>query len=229
MRHGSVTYFKPDGTPIPPDHVPLNPDGIAQATAAGRLFAEQGVTFDRVVVSGLPRTVETAECVLRAMNHNLAPEHRAALQEIRPGRLRDIPRDELHESFMGVLYGTAPLDTKFMGGESVGDLLDRVTPEVDAIRQDTGWQSMLVVLHGGVNRAILSYLLSGERALLGGFEQSPACINVIDVGEAARDVILRATNLSPTDWLQHHTRSSTMEILFAQYARGGSEQTSSGS
>jgi probable phosphoglycerate mutase len=53
---------------------------------------------------------------------------------------------------------------------------------------------------------------------MGGFEQSPACINVIDVGVAPRDVILRATNLSPTDWLQHNIRSSTMELLFGQYA-----------
>jgi hypothetical protein len=45
---------------------------------------------------------------------------------------------------------------------------------------------------------------------------------VIDIGAAPRDVILRATNLSPTDWLQHDTRSSTMEVLFGQYAAQGS-------
>jgi probable phosphoglycerate mutase len=73
-----------------------------------------------------------------------------------------------------------------------------------------------------VNRAILSYLLSGQRTMMGGFEQSPACINVIDIGAAPRDVILRATNLSPTDWLQHDTHSSTMEVLFGQYVAQGS-------
>ena len=106
-----------------------------------------------------------------------------------------------------------------MDGPSIfGAMLDRVLPEVDALRRDQSWRTLLLVLHGGVNRAILSYLLSGERAMLGGFEQSPACINILDVGVEHRDVILRATNLSPTDWLQHDTRSSTMEVLFGEYA-----------
>ena len=218
MRHGAVTYFTPEGVPIPPDGVPLNSAGIAQADAAGRLYAEHGIAFDRVVASGLPRTVETAERVLSQLDHAPKIEHRPAMQEIRAGRLREIPVEDLRASFVSVLNGTATLDTKFMGGETVGAMLDRVLPEVDALRRDGSWQTLLLVLHGGVNRAILSYLLSGERIMLGGFEQSPACINILDVGTEQRDVILRATNLSPTDWLQHDTRSSTMEVLFGEYA-----------
>ncbi|HEY8972906.1 MAG TPA: histidine phosphatase family protein, partial [Burkholderiaceae bacterium] len=38
MRHGSVDYFKADGTPVPPHTVPLNEAGRAQADAAGALF-----------------------------------------------------------------------------------------------------------------------------------------------------------------------------------------------
>jgi broad specificity phosphatase PhoE len=222
MRHGAVTYFTPEGVPIPPDGVPLNTAGITQAEAAGRLFLQHGVNFDRVIVSGLPRTIQTAERLLAQLESASTLEHRPALQEIRAGKLRDIPKHELRESFLSVLYGTASLDTKFMGGESVAELLDRVLPEIDGLRQDTNWSTLLLVLHGGVNRAILSYLLSGQRTMMGGFEQSPACINVIDIGAAPRDVILRATNLSPTDWLQHDTRSSTMEVLFGQYAAQGS-------
>ena len=218
MRHGAVTYFTPAGVPIPPDGVPLNASGIVQANAAGRLYADHGIAFDRVVASGLPRTVETAERVLSQLENAPEIEHRPALQEIRAGRLREIPLHELRASFVSVLNGTASLDTKFMGGETVGAMLDRVLPEVDALRGDPSWRTLLLVLHGGVNRAILSYLLSGERAMLGGFEQSPACINILDVGTEHRDVILRATNLSPTDWLQHNTRSSTMEVLFGEYA-----------
>lgn len=219
MRHGAVTYFTPAGTPIPPDGVPLNDAGIAQAQAAGRLFAAHGVVFDRVVASGLPRTSQTAEHVLSQLDHAPTIEQRPGLQEIRPGRLRDIPADQLHASVVSVLYGTAPLESKFMGGETVGAMLDRALPEIDALRHEQDWNTLLLVLHGGVNRAILSYLLSGQRIMLGGFEQSPACINVLDIGSESRDVILRATNLSPTDWLQHHTRSSTMEVLFDEYAR----------
>ena len=75
------------------------------------------------------------------------------------------------------------------------------------------------MLHGAVNRAILSYLATGHRHMLGAFEQSPACINVLDVGTAPVDVVLRVVNLSPLDWLQHDTRKTTMETLFDQYTR----------
>ena len=57
MRHGSVTYFDGDGKPFLPEMVPLNPQGQAQATAAGAIFAAEKIRFDRVIVSGLPRTV----------------------------------------------------------------------------------------------------------------------------------------------------------------------------
>ena len=61
MRHGSVSYFTPAGQPVPADTVPLNPQGILQARAAGQLFAANNIRFDRVITSGLPRTEQTAQ------------------------------------------------------------------------------------------------------------------------------------------------------------------------
>ncbi len=219
MRHGSVNYFESDGTPLPPNDVPLNEAGVRQAVAAGRLFAQHDVEFDRVVVSGLPRTVQTAQHIMHVLGREQPFEHRPQLAEIRSGKLGAIPDDELRASFTQVMDGTASLETRFLGGETLGTMLDRVLPEIDQIRADNNWDTLLLILHGGVNRGILSYLLSGEKRLLGGFEQSPACINVIDVGTKKRDVVLRAINLSPTDWLQNDTRSTTMEMLFGEYAR----------
>jgi probable phosphoglycerate mutase len=60
--------------------------------------------------------------------------------------------------------------------------------------------------------------VTGRRQVLV-FEQSPACINVLDVGTAPVDVVLRVVNLSPLDWLQSGNRKTTMEVLFEQYAR----------
>jgi broad specificity phosphatase PhoE len=219
MRHGAVTYFLPDGTPLPPHDVPLNDEGRRQANIAGQLFAAHQITFDRVIVSGLPRTVETANAVLAATTQAITIEHQPDLQEIKSGKLSAIPVEELRRSFTQIMDGTADLDTQFLGGETLRVMMARVTPAIDAIRRDTNWDTLLMVLHGGVNRAILSTLLSGEDRFLGGFEQSPACVNVIDIGESKRDVIVRATNLSPTDWLQKDTRSTTMEMLFGQYAK----------
>ena len=76
MRHGSVDYFTADGTPVPPHTVPLNDAGRAQADAAGALFAAAGVRFDRVLASGLARTVETAQRVLRSEERRVGKECR---------------------------------------------------------------------------------------------------------------------------------------------------------
>ncbi len=219
MRHGSVSYFTPEGKPLPPDTVPLNATGIEQARAAGQLFAQHGVRFDRIITSGLARTEETARHVLDSAGHALAIERRPQLQEIRGGRLASIAERDLLHSFTAATDGIVDENVKFLGGETVGQLLDRVLPEVDAIRSDEDWETLLLVLHGAVNRAILSYLATGQRHMLGAFEQSPACINVLDVGTAPVDVVLRVVNLSPLDWLQHDTRKTTMETLFDQYTR----------
>ena len=64
MRHGDVTYFDASGRAIDPETVPLNASGRDQASAAGHAFAAQQIRFDRVIVSGLPRTIETAQRVL---------------------------------------------------------------------------------------------------------------------------------------------------------------------
>ncbi|MED5621698.1 histidine phosphatase family protein [Ideonella sp. BN130291] len=219
MRHGAVDYFRADGTAVPPDDVPLNETGRGQADAAGRLFGATGVQFDRVLVSGLPRTRETAERVLAAAGHAALPQEvDERLQEIHPGRLSDIPPDQVEQAFLGAFAGGPDAQAqRFLGGETVGELLDRVLPAFDEVLAAPGWRSLLLVLHGGVNRALLSRALAGERAFLGRMEQTPACINIIDAG--VDDLVVRAVNLAPTQWLHENEQLTTMEKLLVQYLR----------
>jgi probable phosphoglycerate mutase len=65
-----------------------------------------------------------------------------------------------------------------------------------------------------VNRAILSYALTGSRAFLGNLEQSPACINVLDVAD---DWVVRAVNHTPYDPAHRRGRLRTMEELWAEF------------
>jgi broad specificity phosphatase PhoE len=220
MRHGSVDYFQPDGTPVPVDDVPLNSRGEAEAHAAGELFKACGVQPDRVVTSGLPRTVQTAQLVLAAAGLNCPLETDTALQEIRPGRLKDIPTGDLREAFLATFQSREEQveALRFLNGESVGELLDRVLPAFERWMARTDWQCGLLVLHGGVNRALLSTALAGRRAFFGRIEQAPACINVLDIGMG--DVVLRALNLTPTQWLHQRERYTTMEKLLAQFTHG---------
>lgn len=219
MRHGSVTYFDESGKPHSPDEVPLNNQGLLQATAAGKVLAAESVHFDRVIISGLPRTVETAHRVLAETGQVISPEHWPELEEIRGGKLSEIPDDMLTDAFTGAFRGIASEDTCFLGGETVGQLMDRVHPCIDRLRDDPHWDTVLLVLHGGVNRAILSYALTGQRLFLGSLAQTAGCINILDVGQAPADWVVRIVNHSPLSVLQDGSRSTTMETLLAQYRR----------
>ncbi|MDQ2821247.1 MAG: histidine phosphatase family protein [Pseudomonadota bacterium] len=219
MRHGSVIYFDASGKPVLPEQVPLNADGRAQADAAGMAFAQENVVFDKVIISGLPRTVETAARVLAAAGLHNPVETWPDLQEIRGGRLADIPADQLRAAFTGVFAGSVAESTRFLGGESVGELLDRVHPAIARLRADPDWNCVLLVLHGGVNCAILSLALTGQRMFLGGLAQAPGCINALDVGSAPDDWVVRYVNVTPPAPLQAHVRTTTMEDLMQQYKK----------
>ena len=217
MRHGSVTYFDAAGKPILPETVPLNELGRAQASAAGQLFAAEQVRFDRVIVSGLPRTVETATRVLAETAQSIAIESWPELEEIRGGRLSAIADADLKDAFTGAFEGMVGEEKRFLGGESVGQLMDRIHPAVTRLRQDPEWDTVLLVLHGGVNCAILSLALTGQRLFLGALAQTAGCINALDVGTDEADWVLRFMNYAPPAPLQDDTRSTTMEQLYAQY------------
>jgi probable phosphoglycerate mutase len=207
MRHAQVSYFE-NGRPVQPDLVVLTDEGRSQARAAGALL--EGIRFDRVVTSGLPRTLETARIVATTVEPESWPE----LREIEPGRLADLPEDELEAAFVDTWVDVVPEETRFLGGETIADLLDRVLPAVDRLVADPDWDVVLLVLHGGVNRAILSYALTGGRSFLGNFEQSPACVNVLDVGE---DWVVRAVNHAPTDPAHLRGRLRTLEELWQDF------------
>jgi len=207
MRHARVAYFE-NGRPLRPESVPLTEEGREQARAAAEVL--KGIDFDRVITSGLLRTIETAGIVAP----DAEPESWPDLREIESGRLEDIPEDELERTFIEAWRDVVPEEAQFLGGESIGSLLDRVSPAVDQLLADNEWDVLLAVLHAGVNRAILSYALTGGRVLLGNLEQSPACINVLDVGD---DWIVRAVNITPTDLAHRGGRLRTMEELWAEF------------
>lgn len=228
MRHGSVNYFDESGRPVGADMVPLNELGRAQAKAAGDLLKD--ATFDRVIVSGLPRTIETAELVLQH-NRKSAPAYETwtELREIRSARKEDITDADVESGFLEVFAQPSNFDARFLAGESVREFTQRVWPAFARFLADPSWHEALLVLHGGTNRAILSYCLAGGKGgncnqFLGALHQTPACINLIDVGDvAAADFVVRAVNVAALDLMQTKTRKTTLEDLlehFLKFKRG---------
>jgi broad specificity phosphatase PhoE len=211
MRHAQVSYFGDDGTPVQPHDVHLTDEGLRQAHAAADVLA--GIELDRLITSGLPRTLETA----RIVAPQLEPEAWPELREIESGRLDDIGDADLEETFIGSFRRTVAEDRPFLGGETIGALLDRVLPALDRLVGEKTWDTALAILHGGVNRAILSRALTGRRTFVGNLEQAPACINILDYDE---DWLVRAVNVTPYDPAHLHPpgRETTMEELYEQYA-----------
>ncbi len=205
MRHADVSYVDDAGAPVKPESVPLTSLGREQAAAARDALA--GIELDLVVASDLPRTLETAAIVAPGREVEPWPE----LAEWRAGRLDAIPEDELEQQFVGALQVRDEAH-RFLGGESLGEALDRIHPAFERLLARE-WDTALAVLHGAVNRILISYALAGERTYFGTFEQAPACINVLDLG--ADGWIVRTVNFVPYDPL-HPARETTMELLWLQ-------------
>jgi broad specificity phosphatase PhoE len=205
MRHGQVAYFV-DGRPVDPDDVQLTEEGRRESEQTAAALSE--VAFDRVITSGLPRAAETARIVAPGREPESWPE----LRELAGGRLAELSDPE--GAFLGAFTGTLSEDATFLGGETIGSLLDRVLPALQRLAGEPDWDVALVVAHGGTIRALLSYALTGERTFLGNFELAPASISILDVGD---DWIVRAVNVTPYDLAQTRTRLRTMEELWAQY------------
>jgi probable phosphoglycerate mutase len=221
MRHGDVDYFDADGRPYRPEDVPLNAEGRLQAEAAGRAFKD--LTFDRVVTSGLARSVQTAALVVGPRDLPLEP--RPALREIETGRLRDLTQlgsAAVEQAFLCLLSRAIEPGTRFLGGETFGALLQRVWPAFQGLLDEPGWRQLLVVTHGVVNRAILASVAGGGLPGLAAFEQDAGCINVLDVDDTGR-CLIRLVNHTPSNPLKHGIDLTTMERLYLQYRRRSPE------
>jgi broad specificity phosphatase PhoE len=212
LRHGDVSYFDAQGKPFRPATVPLNQEGRLQAEAARRVLAE--VPLDRALASDLLRSVETANLVIagRPLHLEACPEFR----EIQPGRLADIPADAIEQAFLLAFSGGIGRDTRFLAGETFGSLVDRVLGSLRILLADTGWQHLLLVAHGGVNRAILGHALGLGLQGFGAFEQDPGCINILDI-DSAGQWLIRLMNYTPYNAAKKGMELTTMERLYVQY------------
>jgi len=216
LRHADVAYYADPARPVVPEEAVLTGAGLEQARAAGRALAE--VRLDRIVTSGLARTDETARLVVQGLEHapsHPAPEHWPDLQEYRLGDVSVIPDGELEDAFLGPFRGTPHPSATYLRGETVGSLLKRVSAARERLYADPGWNTLLLVAHGGVNRAILSWVIAGSGPFYAQFEQSPGCINIVD-GEPASFVV-RAVNATPYDLAQLGPRSTSVERIVEEY------------
>lgn len=223
MRHGEVRYFGADGRLVDPRSVVLTEDGEAQAKGAAGLLA--GYRFDRVVVSSALRTQETAALVLgtRGGPEGGPLQILSDLREIRGGRFSDVPVADIDRTIGRAFDGAVLEDGRFIGGEGFAAFEERVLGTFRGWLFDRpGDETLLAVLHEGVNRLLLSWALTGGRGAMAGLEQDPGCVNIVDFdvanGAIAR-ALVRLVNVTPADPSKAACSATGMEDLCAQYRR----------
>ncbi|VVO77564.1 Adenosylcobalamin/alpha-ribazole phosphatase [Pseudomonas fluorescens] len=216
MRHAEVSYFDAQGQPLDPRQVPLTARGRQQAAAAGALLAE--IRFDLAICSGLPRTEETARHILHDRDLPLDAEPR--LQEIRGGRLREIPRQDRERTIAYAYDGAEQPGARFIGGELWSDFAVRVNQAWAQLIARDDWQHLLIVAHDAVNRVLLGQIIGGGLGGLKGLEQDPACINIIeaDIHTATIErAFIRTLNLTAYDLIRPNQQLTVMEKVWRDY------------
>lgn len=212
MRHGDVRYFEPGKVPRHHDEVLLSEEGVRQAQAAAAALAD--APLDRVVTSHLRRTQQTAELIVG--RRRLPVESHEDMGEIKPASLVEIPPDQMQETLTMAFTGAIGPDDRFLGGETFGSLLARVIGRLEQLLADDSWRHLLIVAHGGVNRAVLTHALGTGVPGFGRLEQDAACLNVIDV-DAARNFLVRLVNFTAYNPTKLGLHLTTMQQMYQDY------------
>ncbi|MGO1397455.1 MAG: histidine phosphatase family protein [Brevibacterium yomogidense] len=171
--------------------IALSAAGRGQARSLAAAIA--AVAPDRVVVSGLRRTAETAQELGLEPDACDSRLDEASLGEWEGRYSADIRADS-PEAYAAWRAGrlTPP------GGESFEQLTSRVTAGLLGAAADcaeAGGEALVIVTHGGPVRAMLAELVGLDPARA--VHSHPAGFSLLDVDSRTQDVKLRLYNYSP--------------------------------
>ena len=137
-------------------NIPLNSDGEHQASTALIPFHP-----DRIFISPLLRTLQTAQRALSEHQHSFQIDER--LIERDGGEFEGQLYSDLLEKDSWVNWKTADMDTilysRFPNGESAMDVIYRIYNFISELEQSYSNEVILLVTHSGVNRAIGTLLI----------------------------------------------------------------------
>jgi len=161
--------------------VPLSDRGIEQSRQLAEALSHQPVKA--VYSSDLQRTQHGARLI--AGHHGLAPVAFPELRELSFGEWEGKSLAELKEKFPGEMEKRVKQTELFRadGGETFQELHNRVIPKFMELTRNHPEETIAFVCHGGVNRAILAYLLGFPIANLFRISQSFAAVNIIQFYE----------------------------------------------
>ncbi len=137
--------------------VALSDIGIWQAERLAGRLAEEKIDF--IYTSQLCRASATAQII--APRHRLEVIICPELLEINFGQVEGLTFSEIGERYpeLARVWPNRDLAFRFPGGESIGDLDQRVTKFYDRLKKHAIEDTVLVVAHSGVLRLLICHLL----------------------------------------------------------------------
>ena len=131
--------------------------------------------------SPLSRCVETAEAIAKACN--LAPQVMNNLVDIDYGAWQSCSYAQLEQNDPKLYFRwfSTPYLVRFPDGESLQDLVLRAAEALRFVLQRHPEETVILVAHDSLNRALLIQLLDQPLSSFWRFAQERCCINEIDV------------------------------------------------
>jgi alpha-ribazole phosphatase len=169
---------------------PLSPRGRRQAELVARRLRLHLPRASAIYASPLRRAAETAETVRAATGLPVFPD--PELQEMRLGKWEGMTVPEIQEAFPGTYeeWLADPLAHPAPGGERLEAFARRVTNAFERMRAAQPGSDAILVSHGGPIKAILCHVLGLEIRSLFRIKQDNTAVNIVDVDEATRRVVL---------------------------------------
>jgi broad specificity phosphatase PhoE len=192
-RHGHVDGIKPVRFRGRAE-LALTETGLAQAEALATRITRQWKPV-AVYTSGLQRCVVTGARVAAACG---APASvMDGLMDLDYGawqmRTHDEVKQESPDAFR--LWHVAPHLMRFPGGESLQDLVARTSDALRTVLARHPRETVVMVGHDSVNRALLLQLLDQPLSAFGRLAQDPCTLNEVEI-EGEKVQVLRINDIS---------------------------------
>jgi probable phosphoglycerate mutase len=157
IRHGHTAWLAEHRLQGWLPGIPLDDEGRAQAQRLADHLA--GEPLAAIYASPLERAVQTATAIARP--HDLPVQVVPRLGEIRMGELEGLYLDEIAARYPGLWeqYRAAPDGVRFPNGETIAEVQGRAVAWVEAARQQHPQDTIAVVSHADVLKAILVHYL----------------------------------------------------------------------
>ena len=182
VRHGETEWNR-QGRFQGQIDVPLNDNGRAQGKKAADFL--KPVTIDAAYTSFMARPKETAEIILQ--HHDGLTLHSVnELQEISHGEWEGLYESEIESNYPGMLeqWQNRPETVQMPGGENLEQVWQRsIAAWKQIVAAHSGGdtvQTVLVVAHDAVNKALLCHVLGLGPESFWRFKQGNGAVSVID-------------------------------------------------